>query len=87
MQVKDETHVFVSVYFPPYNARKEIYDKFFTNAEEILSCLPPEVKVHIYGDFNQRNVDFIADIDNESILLPIIGENETPNFIFDKIAD
>lgn len=60
---------------------------FFGIAENVLSGLPPEVKVHIYGDFNQRNVDFIPDCDNESILLPVIGENELLHFVFDKIAN
>lgn len=86
-QVAGETHIFVSVYFPPNNARKDIYDKFFGVVEEIMSSSPPEVKLHIYGDFNQRNIDFIPDMDNEYILLPVFGENETLNFLFDKIAN
>lgn len=42
--------------------------------------------MHIYGDFNQRNADFIPDFENESILLPVVGDNETLQFIFDKTA-
>ena len=82
--IAGETHVFVSVYIPPDKARKETYEKKFQSAEDVLSSLAPEVKVHVYGDFNQRNVNFILDIDNESILMPIVGENETLQFIFDK---
>lgn len=85
-QIAGETHVFVSVYFPPDHANRTTYEAFFQNAEIILSDFSPEVKVHIYGDFNQRNADFIPDIDNEDILLPVVGENETLQFIFDKIA-
>lgn len=84
--VEGETHVFASVYFPPNNARKNSYDKFFQIADEIMSKLSPEVKVHIFGDFNQRSIDFIPDADNECILLPIVGDNETLQFLFDKIA-
>lgn len=81
-----ETHVFSSVYFAPNNARKESYDKFLQIADDIMSKFPPECKFHIYGDFNQRNVDFIPDDENEAILLPVIGENETLQYMFDKIA-
>lgn len=85
--ISRETHIFVSVYFPPNHARKDIYDKFFSMAEEIIACLPPEVKVHIFGDFNQRSADFIPDMEKENILLPVVGENETLHFIFDKISN
>ena len=84
--IAGETHVFASVYFPPDFANKTAYEVFFANADEILSQLPPEIKLHIYGDFNQRNADFIPDIDNEGILLPVVGDNETLQFVFDKIA-
>jgi hypothetical protein len=84
--IAGETHVFASVYFPPDHAQKNIYEKFFQCAEQILSQLPPEVKVHIYGDFNQRKADFILDSENECILLPVVGENETLQFIFDNTA-
>lgn len=86
VHVEGETHVFSSVYFPPNNARKDTYDKFFNIAEQIMSSLPPEVKVHIYGDFNQRSIGFFPDTENESILLPVVGENETLQFIFDRTA-
>ena len=85
-ELAGETHVFVSVYFPPNNARNEIFEKFLHVVENIASKLLPEVKLHIYGDFNQRNIDFIPDIDNHSILLPIIGENETLQLLFDKTS-
>lgn len=74
--IAGETHVFASVYFPPDRTNKSSYENFFEMAEKILSELPPEVKVHIYGDFNQRNADFIHDSENDQILLPIVGENE-----------
>lgn len=79
VEIADETHIFVSVYFPPNNALKDIYDKFFGVVEEIMSSLPPKVKLHVFGDFNQGNVDLIPDMDNEYILLPVFGENETLN--------
>lgn len=85
-EIIGETHIFASVYFPPDRATKSTYEVFFKAAEEIVSYFPPEYKIHIYGDFNQRNVDFIPDYDNESILLPVVGENETLQFIFEKIA-
>lgn len=84
--IAGETHIFVSVYFPPDQACKLVYEKFFQNAEEIISQFPPEFKVHVYGDFNQRDADFICDSENECILLPVVGENETLQFIFDKAA-
>lgn len=83
--INGETHVFASVYFPP-NTHKNTYDSFFKIANEIISQLDPEVKVHIYGDFNQREADFISDIENESILLPVVGDNSTLQSIFDEIA-
>jgi hypothetical protein len=86
VHIAGEIHVFASVYFPPNNARKDVYDIFFHVADEITSGLPAEVKIHIYGDFNQRSADFIPDAENESILLPVVGENETLQFIFDKTA-
>lgn len=86
VNIENEKHVFASVYFPPDHANKHAYDSFFKNAEDIISGLPPEVKVHIYGDFNQRNADFIPDFENEGIMLPVVGENETLQLIFDKIA-
>ena len=86
VRIADETHVFVSVYFPPENARKIIFEKFYQTAQHIISTFPPEIKVHIYGDFNQRDIDFFPDIDNESILLPIVGENEALQFICDTSA-
>ena len=49
--------------------------------------MAPEVKLHIYGDFNQSKVEFISDKDHEAILLPVIGENETLHFLFDNIAN
>lgn len=84
--IAGETHVFASVYFPPDRTNKSSYENFFEIAEKILSELPPEVKVHIYGDFNQRNADFIHDSENDQILLPIVGENETLQLIFDRTA-
>lgn len=84
--IAGETHVFVSVYFPPKNARKIVYEKFYNIVEHVIGGFPPETKVHIYGDFNQRDIDFFPDVDNESILLPIFGENEALQFICDTSA-
>ena len=84
--IAGEIHIFASVYFPPYHACKHNYESFFECAEQILSEHPPEVKVHIYGDFNQRHADFILDSENECILLPVVGDNETLQLIFDKSA-
>ena len=81
-----EVHIFSSVYFPPEHANRHSYELFFETVENIMSNMNPEVKLHIYGDFNQRNADFIIDTDNEAILLPIVGENETLQFIFDKTS-
>lgn len=85
--ISGETHIFASVYFPPDHANKHSYELFFKTVEKITSKMAPEVKLHIYGDFNQSKVEFISDIDNESILLPVIGENETLHFLFDNIAN
>lgn len=84
--IAGETHIFASVYFPPDQACKSTYEIFFQTAEEIMCNFPPDFKIHMYGDFNQRNVDFIPDSDNNSILLPVIGENETLQLIFEKTA-
>lgn len=81
-----ESHIFASVYFPPEFAKKESYELFLNTAESVIKKMKPETKIHIYGDFNQNNVDFIADEDNESLLLPIVGENETLQYIFDKTS-
>ena len=81
-----EVHIFCSVYFPPENANKHSFEIFFQTVNTILSDIDPEVKLHIYGDFNQHNVEFIMDSDNESILLPIIGENGTLQYFFDQIS-
>lgn len=86
VHIAGETHVFVSVYFPPKNARKIVYEKFYNIVEHVIGGFPPETKVHIYGDFNQRDIDFFPDVDNESILLPIFGENEALQFICDTSA-
>ena len=85
-EIDGETHIFASVYFPPDQACKPTYETFFQAAEDIMSSFPPEYKVHIYGDFNQRNADFLPDSDNDSILLPVVGDNETLQLIFENIA-
>ena len=84
--IAGEVHIFATVYFPPDQACKLTYEIFFQTAEVIITQFPPEYKVHVYGDFNQRNADFIPDSENESILLPVVGDNETLQFIFEKIA-
>ncbi|VDO10445.1 unnamed protein product, partial [Brugia timori] len=84
--IAGETHIFSSVYFPPEHAQKQSFELFFQIVENIMSNMEPEVKLHIYGDFNQRNADFIPDIENESFLLPVVGEDETLQFISDKIS-
>ena len=81
-----EVHILCSVYFPPDYANKQSFESFFQTALTILSNTEPEVKLHIYGDFNQRSADFIMDDENESILLPVIGENETLQYLFDQLA-
>ncbi|XP_055639256.1 uncharacterized protein LOC129777174 [Toxorhynchites rutilus septentrionalis] len=84
--IAGEIHIFASVYFLPDRAQLSCYEKFFEVAENILSSFAPESKIHINGDFNQRNADFITDSENEFILLPVVGDNKTLQFIFDKIA-
>lgn len=84
--IASETHIFASVYFPPLQSNKQNFEKFFGDVEKILSNLEPETKIHIYGDFNQRTTDFIADEDNETILLPIVGENLTLQYFFEEIS-
>ena len=86
VRIRGETHIFCSVYFPPEHANKKSFEVFFQIAREIITNLEPEVKVHIYGDFNQRQADFISDNENESILLPIVGENETLQYFFEETA-
>nr|BAK26811.1 putative reverse transcriptase [Culex quinquefasciatus] len=71
--IAGQVHIFASVYFK--------------TVEIITSKMEPEVKLHIYGDFNQSKVEFISDQENEAILLPVIGENETLHFLFDNIAN
>lgn len=84
--IAGETHIFSSVYFPPRKSTKQNFEKFFANVNVILSNITPETKIHIYGDFNLRDTEFIVDEDNESILLPVIGENETLQYFFDEIS-
>ena len=71
--IAGETHIFVSVYFPPEHSNRACYDTFFSCFEKVASNFKPEFKIHLYGDFNQRNAVFIPDNENESILLPICG--------------
>lgn len=87
IKINEETHLFVSVYFPPDKAKKASYEKFFEIAKTKIESLEPETKIHIYGDFNQKKVDFIQDVDNEFLLQPVLGENETLHLIFDKISE
>lgn len=84
--INGETHIFSSVYFPPEHANKHSFELFFKIVETIFSNMEPEVKLHIYGDFNQRNADFITDNENESLLLPVVGEDSTLQFLFDKTS-
>ena len=74
------------MYFPPEEAKKDSYEKFFNIAEDITSKFERETNIHIYGDFNQRATSFIIDDENESLLIPIIGDNETLHSLFDKSA-
>ena len=85
-EIAGETHIFAFVYFPPDQACKSTYETFFQSAEELMSGFPSEYKVHVYGDFNQRNADFIPDSENDNILLPVVGDNETLQLIFGNIA-
>ena len=85
--IAGEEHIFCSVYFPPENANRQSYELFFQSLETIMTNINPEIKLHIYGDFNQRNIDFVVDEENESILLPVIGENETLQYIFNKTSE
>lgn len=82
-QIAGETHVFASVYFPPDQACKSSNELFFQTGEEIILRFTPEIRMHIYGDFKKRDADFICDSENESILLPVVGENETLQLIFE----
>ena len=84
--ISGQIHIFVSVYFPPESAKRESFELFFEIANKIISDFTPEANVHIYGDFNQRAVTFIADDENESVLIPIVGDNETLLSLFDKSA-
>lgn len=83
----NQIHIFAAVYFPPESARKESYEKFFSIASNIISKFEPETNVHIYGDFNQRAANFIVDDENESLLIPIVGDNETLHSLFDKSSE
>ena len=84
--LNDESHLFVSVYFPPHCAKKSSYENFLNTAEQVINNLEPDTKVHIYGDFNQNSADFMVHEDNESLLLPIVGDNEALQLIFDKTS-
>lgn len=84
--IAGETHIFASVYFPPSHSNKQTFEKFFGSVEKIISNIKPESKIHIYGDFNQRTADFIVDEDNESLLLPVVGQNETLQYFFEEIS-
>lgn len=84
--IAGETHVFASVYFPPLHSNKQNFEKFFNNVKTILANIEPSTKIHLYGDFNQRTMDFIVDDENELILLPVIGENATLQYFFDEMA-
>lgn len=83
----NQVHLFATVYFPPEHAKKESYDLFFSLANTIISNQQPETRVHIYGDFNQRTANFIVDDENESLLLPVVGDNETLQSLFEKSAE
>lgn len=84
--LKGEIHIFVSVYFPPHFAKKQSYEKFLRTVELVNDESHTNSKIHIYGDFNQNDADFIVNDDNESLLLPVVGENETLQFIFDGFS-
>lgn len=83
-KIANETHIYASVYFPPLSPISS-YEAFFKNAEQIISSLEPEIKIHLYGDFNLGTVDFMVDDENESILIPIVGESEKLQIIFDNM--
>ena len=83
-QIEKDTHIFASVYFPPLSPLSS-YEDFFRNAEQIISSLEPESKIHLYGDFNLSSLEFMIDDENESILIPIFGESENLQIIFDTI--
>lgn len=84
--LKGEVHIFVSVYIPPHFARKQSYEKFLNTVEQVINEFDTNLKIHIYGDFNQHDADFIVNDENESLLLPVVGENETLQLIFDRIS-
>ena len=81
-----QCHIFASVYFPPQFAKKQYYELFLETANSVICNSDPEIKIHIYGDFNQKDADFIKDCDNESLLLPIVGDNEALQQIFDTTS-
>lgn len=85
--IGNQVHIFATVYFPPENAKKESYLKFFTIAEQIISKFSPETNIHVYGDFNQRSVNFVIDDENDSLLIPIVGDNETLQCLFENSSE
>ncbi|XP_055532652.1 uncharacterized protein LOC129722871 [Wyeomyia smithii] len=83
--IAGETHIFASVYFR--DGRKEYFEFFYEKViKTIMSSMKPEEKLHIYGDFNQRTADFIPDIDNESLLLPVAGAGTALPYLFDTTS-
>lgn len=72
--IADEAHGFASVYFPSVRAHC-LRNFIFNSADKLYLSLPPEVAVQVYGDFNQRQADFIPDLEGESSLLPVVGNN------------
>lgn len=86
VHIGNEIHIFGCIYFPPEHSNKDNFQKFFASIVNVFRGFKPEYKVHLYGDFNQRNIEFVLDEENEFILLPVCGENETLQYLFDKMA-
>lgn len=77
-----QIHVFAAVYFS-VKSKKEQYERFFQCAEQIMGGLPSEVKVHIYGDFNQKSIMFRKNPTNRCLLMPDLSvTNSTATFIY-----
>lgn len=64
-----QMHVFAVVYFWP-GSKREQYERFFRCVQLIMNDLSADGKVHIYGDFNQKNAMFKQSSTNECLLIP-----------------
>lgn len=59
-----------SLYIPP-GAGSSVYATYADSLRRFLECIGQDDEILILGDFNFRSVNWIADVDNPFVLLPI----------------